>query len=193
MRLVSKKRIILIAVVIAAFAVAFVFYAVYKPGRLYVAKIGKYKVSAGEYVIYLHEQKKLFEEIGGADIWKSDFDGELPENVAKQNALNSIALVKTVCANAYRFSVALNEEEAADAREWAEAFMDELNPDVSKKYNIDKDLLISIKKDSDLYEKVLSHVGSEQLLNEDYAQWSKTVVIEKNYNVWDTIGISDLP
>ena len=44
-------------------------------GGDYVAEIGNTKIRRGEFMVYLIEQKKNFEEQGGSDIWEADFDG----------------------------------------------------------------------------------------------------------------------
>ena len=67
----------------------------------YAIKIGDdIKVSPGEYMVYLYEQKKHFEETGGADIWETDIDGVLAEDLAKQNAIDTVIDVKVATCQA---------------------------------------------------------------------------------------------
>ncbi len=41
-------------------------------------------ISKSEYILYLYEATRDFNEIGGNDIWETDFDGQSAENVVKK-------------------------------------------------------------------------------------------------------------
>ena len=80
-------------------------------GEDYVLIIDGDKISKTEYMVYLYEQKKSFEDKGGEDIWEVDFDGMSAEEVAKQNAMNSILVVKAAVKQQKSLGVILSEEE----------------------------------------------------------------------------------
>ena len=44
-------------------------------------------ISKSEYMLYLYEATRDFNEIGGNDIWETDFDGQSAENVVKKEHL----------------------------------------------------------------------------------------------------------
>lgn len=79
----------------------------------YVLIMDGEKISKTEYMIYLYEQKKSFEEKGGEDIWEVDFDGMTAEEVAKQNAVNSILMVKAAVKHSESMDVSVAEDEAS--------------------------------------------------------------------------------
>ena len=80
-------------------------------GGDYVAEIGGTKISRGEFMVYLIEQKKNFEEQGGSDIWGADFDGVSAIEVAKQNALDSITMVKSAVKQTDSLGIKLDEKD----------------------------------------------------------------------------------
>lgn len=86
----------------------------------YVLSIDGDKISVEEYNVYLDEQVKNFEEQGGSDIWEVDFDGVPAKNVAKQNAVNTIVMVKAAVNHADQLGIALTDDEKAEALQSAE-------------------------------------------------------------------------
>lgn len=106
---------------------------IYAANDDYAIKLDNVKISIAEYKAYLYEQKKLFEEKGGKDIWATDFDGTPAEEIAKQNAVNSIIVVKTANEQAQLLDISLSEDEKQTAIKEGEKFYDMLNieyPDI---------------------------------------------------------------
>lgn len=94
----------------------------------WVINIDNNKVSKPEFLVYLQEQKRSFEQQGGEDIWETDFDGVSAWEVAKQNAANSVVMVKLAVAQADSLGVsdATNAQEVSeDAKELYDSFTQE--------------------------------------------------------------------
>ena len=92
----------------------------------YAFSIGETDVSKEEFNIYLYETQKSFEQLGGTDIWETDFDGRTAESVAIDNTLNSIQLVKFAVEEAEKRGVTLDDSMKNQAEERAEEMYDGL-------------------------------------------------------------------
>ena len=112
-------------------------------GESYVVKIGSDKINRGEYLVYLMEQKKNFEEQGGTDIWGADFEGVSAEEIAKQNAVNTLVMVKT-----------------------AEELMAEFESEDLTALDLNIDKIRSIMEEVMLQQKVYNYVTDSYTVNE---------------------------
>jgi len=65
-------------------------------------------------MFYLRETVQNFEYIGGEDIWETDFDGRSAEDVAKENAFNSVVAVKLAVENGENIELGENDESRAE-------------------------------------------------------------------------------
>lgn len=82
-------------------------------------RIGEAEISQEEFEIYFEETKLSFEEIGGKDIWETDFDGRTAFDVAKERALNTMIAVKISSQKALETGLALDENSKRAAEESA--------------------------------------------------------------------------
>ncbi|MCD8215805.1 MAG: SurA N-terminal domain-containing protein [Clostridiales bacterium] len=138
----------------------------------YVMTINGEEISAGEFSIYLFEQKTTFEETGGSDIWDTDFNGVPASEVAKENAYNSVLYVKTACENAEEVSVSLTEEDKAEAAALAEETFGEMNPEYCKKVGLDLEKTTEVMEEIVLHQKVRESVTKAfQLSEADYSAY----------------------
>ena len=80
-------------------------------------------VSKDEYLVYLNEAVRNFEEIGGPDIWDTDFDGKSAFDTAKESALSSLKMVKLTIMRSERNDVSLNDEEIASSEKEAQSYL----------------------------------------------------------------------
>ena len=78
----------------------------------WIISVNGNKIDKGEYIVYLYEQIKMFEETGGSDIWGVDFDGVSATEVAKQNAANSLLRVKLAVQEAPSLGVSTQVDES---------------------------------------------------------------------------------
>lgn len=155
-----KNKIIftLVFVVIISAVLALVFYLFGSFDNSYVFKINDEKISQSEYKVYLYEQEKFFEEEGGIDIWETNFDGVPAEDVAKENAINSIVAVKSALAQADNFNITLSEDELIAVREDADKFYSELGPELADKFDVTPDDIYKIIEEGQIQKKVFDYV-----------------------------------
>ena len=129
----------------------------------YVLTIDGEKISKTEYNVYLDEQIKQFESQGGKDIWGVDFDGIPATDVAKQNAINSIVMVKAAVNHSEQLGVTLTDEDKANAHKRAEDLKDETS---------DIELLNRIMEESAIQGKVYDKItGSYQINNDEFENY----------------------
>lgn len=125
---------------------------------VYAFKINSEEISLGEFKMYLYEQKKLFEQKGGEDIWETDFDGVPAEDVAKQNAVNSIVMVKAAVKQSSNFDIALNESEKEKVRTDAEEFYTELREKTAMEFELTVNDIYEILCEGEIQKKVFNYI-----------------------------------
>lgn len=160
----------------------------------YVATFNGTKISLEEYYVYLRTQIINFENIAGTtDIWKTDLNGMPLQEVAKQNALDSIVSVKVVIKQASNFGIYLTEEDIEQALINAEALYKTFTP--KEKEKIQFDTVINVIKDGILADKIFEELTSsydseEEMFKHISRLWLQDVEVEKNSEVWDSIVIN---
>lgn len=155
----------------------------------YVIKINEEKITEEEFLTYLFEQKKVFEAKGGTDIWETDFDGLSAIEVAKQNALNSIILVKTAVLNAEKLNIFITEEENASLIEEANELYKEVNSLTDIKLSLE--MATKIIKENKIEQKVFEYITHNFELSEkdfelyfdDYFNLNKKSLTTVNANI----------
>ncbi len=137
------------------------------------------KIYLGEFSIYLFEQKTMFEETGGEDIWDTDFNGVPASEVAKENAYNSVLYVKTACRNADEVNVGLTEEDKAEAEALAEETLGKMNPDYCAEVGLDLEKTAAVMEEIVLHQKVMDSVTvTYQLSSADYSAYIDSYIVE---------------
>lgn len=152
----------------------------------YVMTIGNERVSCGEFMVYLMEQKKSFEQQGGEDIWEIDFDGVDAEEVAKQNAADTIVMVKTAVGQADKLGIEKSEDDAAHIKEEAKELYDEIVTELGseevKELDIDESLVKSIVTDGHIHQKVFDYVTEGfQVSEADFEEYLQKYYEDNKY------------
>lgn len=132
----------------------------------YIVKIGNDKISRGEYLVYLMEQKKSFESQGGSDIWEADFDGVSAEEVAKQNAVNTLVMVKTAVKQTKELGITLNDEDKKNVETQTEELLNDFKSSDLENLDLNKDKIYKIMEEVALQQKVYSYVTDSYTINE---------------------------
>ncbi len=141
-------------------------------GDDYALIIDGEKILVSEFSVYLFEQKKTFEEMGGDDIWDTNFDGVKAEEIAKENALHSIVYVKTACKNASDINVSLDDEDKKEAERLAEEKLNEIGEEYCRSVGLDKDKAVSIMEEILLQQKVMDSITKGYQISEaDYSAY----------------------
>ena len=156
-----SKKISLVAIILIIICTVFFLNNISE--KPYVARVGNERISVPEYMIYLQEQVNAFEELGGADIWEVDFNGESSESVAKRNALNSVIKVKITNDKAKSMNIELDEYELATALEWAYQLHEHLS---GESFEISLKELEQIMMETEIYFKVFEELTDNFELSE---------------------------
>ncbi|MCD7778139.1 MAG: hypothetical protein LUH47_06525 [Clostridiales bacterium] len=148
-------------------------------GDDYVMTIGNEKISPAEFSIYLFEQKTMFEETGGSDIWDTDFSGVPAAEVAKENAYNSVIYVKTACENADEVNVSLTDEDKTEASALAAETFGEMNREYCESVGLDIETTEAVMEEIVLHQKVRDSVTNTYQLSEvDYSAYIDNYIAE---------------
>ena len=161
-------------------------------GGDYVAEIGNTKISRGEFMVYLIEQKKNFEEQGGSDIWEADFDGVSAIEVAKQNALDSITMVKSAVKQTDSLGIKLDEKDISDTPGQTKSLMSEFSSEELTELSLDYDKIHSILEESALQSKVYDYVTSNYVVNSDEMNKYIEEYKKKNAGEFNTYTVQEL-
>ena len=161
-------------------------------GGDYVAEIGNTKISRGEFMVYLIEQKKNFEEQGGSDIWEADFDGVSAIEVAKQNALDSITMVKSAVKQTDSLGIKLDEKDISDIDNQTKSLMSEFSSEELTELSLDYDKIHSILEESALQSKVYDYVTSNYIENSDEMNKYIEEYKKKNAGEFNTYTVQEL-
>lgn len=161
-------------------------------GGDYVAEIGNTKISRGEFMVYLIEQKKNFEEQGGSDIWEADFDGVSAIEVAKQNALDSITMVKSAVKQTDSLGIKLDEKDISDVDNQTKSLMSEFSSEELTELSLDYDKIHSILEESALQSKVYDYVTSNYVVNSDEMNKYIEEYKKKNAGEFNTYTVQEL-
>lgn len=132
----------------------------------YVIKIGNDKISRGEYLVYLMEQKKSFEQQGGSDIWEADFDGVSAEEVAKQNAVNSLIMVKTAVKQTGELGITLTDADKKNVEVQTDELLKDFSEDDLNNLELTREKIYKIMEEVALQQKVYAYVTDSYTVNE---------------------------
>ncbi|GEM_PF-476916 len=146
------------------------------------------KIDKSEYMVYLYEQVKVFEETGGSDIWDIDFDGVSAQDVAKQNAAKSLLRAKLAVQEAPNLGLSATPDEAQVESE-GQALYDEITSDTLHRIDLEgvtPDICKNIIRDGLVQNSVFEAVTGSYEINrqefEDYLkeEYNKNISLYKN-------------
>ena len=147
----------------------------------YVVRINDTEVSKEEFNIYFYETQKGFEEIGGEDIWETDFDGRSAIEVAKDNTLNTLIYIKTAVDKAEKAGIEISEEERIAAGEAAVAIFRSLDETAKKKIGASLDDYMSVLEENALYNAVYNDAVKDYTVSDAeyesyYTSYSEEII-----------------
>lgn len=123
-----------------------------------IATVGGKAISKSEYMLYLYEATRDFNEIGGNDIWETDFDGQSAEDVVKERAFTTMLHIKVTADKASRYKVSLSEEDKAVAQMRGEAELASMTEEQKNIVSLSEEDVYKIMEDTLLYQKVIEAV-----------------------------------
>ncbi len=161
-------------------------------GSDYVIKIGNDKISRGEYLVYLMEQKKSFEQQGGSDIWEADFDGVSAEEVAKQNAVNSLVMVKTAVKQTDELGITLTDEDKKNVETLTDELLKDFSEDDLNNLELNREKIYKIMEEVALQQKVYAYVTDSYTVNENEFKEYLNQYYEEHKSDYTTYKIKEI-
>lgn len=131
----------------------------------FVVKIGDTKVGREEYMFYLYGEEKRFELEGDDDIWETDFDGVSAQEIAKQNVMDTLVLVKVAVNQANNLSITLTDEEIKEAEKKADEQFEEIKAKRSD-LNISRETIAFVEKEWAVQQKVFEYITNDFVVSE---------------------------
>lgn len=121
-----------------------------------VLSVGDTEVSYREVLLYMQSYKEEYESLYGEDIWSYTIDneGNTFESLFKEQLLEEIKYLKTVCAQAQELEITLGEDELLDVDEYTADFMSSFTAEQLEHYKIDKEIVKKIYMDNVLANKI---------------------------------------
>lgn len=146
----------------------------------YVLKINNEYIKKEEFLLYLDEQERIFEEIGGIDIWHTDFDGMSAKDVAKNNTINSIILLKSIVYEFKKLGLKLTPQEKEKYKK--EAILLQEKFEKEKNIIIPLDICEKFEIERIIEEKMYDYITNTFVVNEkDFEKYFENY-ITKNSN-----------
>ena len=161
-------------------------------GSDYVIKIGNDKISRGEYLVYLMEQKKSFEQQGGSDIWEADFDGVSAEEVAKQNAVNSLVMVKTAVKQTDELGITLTDDDKKNVETQTDELLKDFSEDDLNNLELNREKIYKIMEEVALQQKVYAYVTDSYTVNENEFKEYLNQYYEEHKSDYTTYKIKEI-
>lgn len=141
-------------------------------------------VSVDEFNIYLYETQKSFEQLGGSDIWETDFDGRTAESVAKDNTFNTVLMVKIAAQRALKEGLDVDDETKDQLKEESYAVYNGYSDIIKNKIGADEQLYYDVLYENKLYSIVYEDTVKNYVVSnsefENYFSANKVSLLE-NY------------
>ena len=144
----------------------------------YVLKINNEYIYKDEFLLYLYEQEDIFEEIGGVDIWETDFDGVAARNVDKNNAINSISILKAAVYQSENLGIYITEEDENTYKKEAVYLQESIKKE--KNIEIPLDICEKFEKEKIIEQKVYDYITSSFVVDDKDFEKYFNDYIDKN-------------
>ena len=131
-----------------------------------IATVDGKAISKSEYMLYLYEATRDFNEIGGNDIWETDFDGQSAENVVKERAFITMVHVKVTVDKASKYKVSLSDKDKSEAKQEGDTELASMTEEQKNIISISQQDIYRIMEDTSLYRKVVEAVTKDYQLSE---------------------------
>lgn len=121
-----------------------------------VLTVGSLEATYEEILIYMQSQKQEIETLYGSDIWSYQLDdqGITYGDKLKDQVLEEIVYIKTICAQADSLEIALSEDEVMDVLGYTADFLSNFTSDDLKYYGITEDTVRKIYEENVLANKI---------------------------------------
>lgn len=123
-----------------------------------VFQYGNNLVTKGEIYIYIETVRERYELQYGSDVWQTVLpdggEGTSMENLTREEVVNEIVRVKTLCAHADEFGIVLSDEELSELNQKADDFCDGLTDEQLQSMEITKEKAEKVMQENAIASKV---------------------------------------
>lgn len=123
-----------------------------------VFQYGNNLVTKGEIYIYIETVRERYEMQYGSDVWQTVLPdggtGTSMENLTREEVVNEIVRVKTLCAHAEELGIALSDEELTELNKKADDFCDGLTDEQLQNMEITKEKAEKVMQENAIASKV---------------------------------------
>lgn len=123
-----------------------------------VFQYGNNLVTKGEIYIYIETVRERYELQYGSDVWQTVLpdggEGASMENLTREEVVNEIVRVKTLCAHAEEFGIVLSDEELSELNQKADNFCDGLTDEQLQSMEITKEKAEKVMQENAIASKV---------------------------------------
>lgn len=157
-------------------------------GTEWVLNINNKKVSKAEFLVYLQEQRRSFEAQGGQDIWEIDFDGVSAWEVAKQNAANSVTIVKLALEHAKSLGVDTNVS-PQQVKEQADELYNSFTQQEIQEMGITKEMINEIIKEGNIQSMVYNAITQNYQPNPEQVEQYCQSYYKENIDMYKNVSL----
>lgn len=123
-----------------------------------VFQYGNNLVTKGEIYIYIETVRERYELQYGSDVWQTVLpdggEGTSMENLTREEVVNEIVRVKTLCAHADEFGIVLSDEELSELNRKADDFCEGLTDEQLQSMEITKEKAEKVMQENAIASKV---------------------------------------
>lgn len=123
-----------------------------------VFQYGNNLVTKGEIYIYIETVRERYELQYGSDVWQTVLpdggEGASMENLTREEVVNEIVRVKTLCAHADEFGIVLSDEELSELNRKADDFCEGLTDEQLQSMEITKEKAEKVMQENAIASKV---------------------------------------
>lgn len=182
-----RNYILIFLSTLAIFVIGMYIFKYFNIDKDYVLKINNEYISKEEFLLYLDEQENVFEEVGGVDIWHTDFDGIPAKDVAKNNTISSIIFLKAVVYEAENLGIELTLDEKQQYKQ--EALLLKEYMEEEKNIIIPLEICEKFEKERIIEQKVYDYITSTFVVDEKEFEKYFNKYINDNINKINKINL----
>ena len=143
-----------------------------------VFQYGNNLVTKGEVYIYIETVRERYEMQYGSDVWQTVLPdggaGTSMENLTREEVVNEIVRVKTLCAHAEELGITLGDDELAELNQKADDFCEGLTDEQLQNMEITKEKADTLRLADAIYREELEKAGENKKMNQYFAVLTDT-------------------
>ena len=175
-----------------------------------VFQYGNNLVTKGEVYIYIETVRERYEMQYGSDVWQTVLPdggaGTSMENLTREEVVNEIVRVKTLCAHADELGITLGDDELTELNQKADDFCEGLTDEQLQNMEITKEKAEKVMQENAIASKVEAKMQTmspkdiletygqdvyDLLYNMENGQYSTVVETQYGYHVFQMIALTD--